>query len=61
MEKIQCTFAINREIKNRFKVECVKNSITMSDALESMMDNYCSVSNELRETQTKQRELNKNI
>jgi hypothetical protein len=46
-DKIATTVTINKEVKQAFKIECIKNSVEMSETVEQMMRDYISASQEL--------------
>ena len=51
--KKNSTFTIDEQLKHEFKTECVKNSVDMSETVESLMENYIKASNTIRAEQAK--------
>lgn len=49
MAKKPSTFTIDEEVKQDFKIQCVKDGIEMSDAIQQMMINYTNASKKLHE------------
>lgn len=47
--KTPTTLSIDRDIKSEFKIECLRNSVDMSEVVEGMMTDYTRISKELHD------------
>lgn len=47
IKKTPTTLTIREDVKMKFKVECIKNSVEMSETVEQMMSDYIKVSQEI--------------
>lgn len=52
MSKENTTLSIDKDVKKRFRIECIRNGVEMSETVEIMMSDYTDASIEMHKARS---------